>query len=540
MEEFKNFDENIKNKLSEEEFPFDENNWEKAAKMIDDSRKPKKRYGWIVIASLVFVGTSVLLFNTFKDDGKSSEKEIVSNEIHQNKNEITSKEDPSLVKTPTSSEETKEEAKTSVNEIKENKSTSESAEVISEKEKTFVSKNDKGSIAPSEIKSETNNASKTKTAKIEKKNKIVKEENTNAIALNNINKAKTTEVKASTEIERKKTEAKKSEEKQIVSAKNNETNKPSNNKTIEQPNVSEKSITTAKNNETINNQTPKQLEVTTNPSVTININAKPDSTVKPIEKIIASAPLDSVRKTDSLKTVVETKTEPKKDETKPEPFYKNLISIEAGASYLLGWQNSGTTEGNGFNPIGGINYSHFFTGKIGVSVGLQYNSISNFINNTTLTKDSVGTLITGGSVSATTHYDFGVQNDIQIINVTKLHYIVAPIKIQYQLKKNIFGVGCNLAAIFNSDNSVETYTDRNNANSQHTISKTTGYYVGAYNTVNVQLSAFYRRKLFKDLSINAEFFYGLSDVKNNTFFKTNATERNIGFKLTLCYDLFKK
>jgi hypothetical protein len=73
---------------------------------------------------------------------------------------------------------------------------------------------------------------------------------------------------------------------------------------------------------------------------------------------------------------------------------------------------------------------------------------------------------------------------------------------------------------------------------QLSTKKGSGYLKG-FNSYDVQVSAFYRRKLVKGFSINAEFGFGLMDVKDNAHFKNTNFERNTGGKLTLCYDLFK-
>ena len=68
MSEEENFEEKIRQKLSEEEFPFDESNWEKAEDMIDTSRKRKKRLRFIIIFFLGIAGgiLGTLFFTGFE------------------------------------------------------------------------------------------------------------------------------------------------------------------------------------------------------------------------------------------------------------------------------------------------------------------------------------------------------------------------------------------------------------------------------------------------------------------------------------------
>jgi hypothetical protein len=120
--------------------------------------------------------------------------------------------------------------------------------------------------------------------------------------------------------------------------------------------------------------------------------------------------------------------------------------------------------------------------------------------------------------------------------------VVVPVKFAVTIRKdNIIGLGCNVGYLLNSDSKKENYTTSNNTGTKNNLksSKEKGSVQG-FNPFDIQASVFYRRKIYKGFSVNAEFIYGLTDVKDNSFFKTNSFDRNMGFKLTLCYDLFKK
>lgn len=137
-----------------------------------------------------------------------------------------------------------------------------------------------------------------------------------------------------------------------------------------------------------------------------------------------------------------------------------------------------------------------------------------------------------------------MEQDVTAIKYQKLHYLVAPIKVVFNAgDKNFIGFGCNVGYLLNSDSKKEKYkTNSNDPNATKnglTSTKESGYVQG-FNPFDIQLSASYRRKLYKGLSANAEFIYGLTDTKDNAFFKSNNFDRTVGFKLTLCYDLFKK
>ena len=121
-----------------------------------------------------------------------------------------------------------------------------------------------------------------------------------------------------------------------------------------------------------------------------------------------------------------------------------------------------------------------------------------------------------------------------------MHYLTAPIRIGYSVNsKNTFGLGYNVGYLFNLNSNVELYAQTAGKKGNATILKTSGYTQG-FKTIDQQISIFYRRNLAKDLWLNAEFMYGLTDVKDNKFFNSNVFERNTGVKVTLIYNLFKK
>ncbi|MDP2385817.1 MAG: hypothetical protein Q8M29_05570 [Bacteroidota bacterium] len=71
------FEDIIKQKLSSEEFPFDENNWEKASALIDADRKSKKRRAficWFLGGLLLLGGMSFLVFFPAKKNQYSQNK----------------------------------------------------------------------------------------------------------------------------------------------------------------------------------------------------------------------------------------------------------------------------------------------------------------------------------------------------------------------------------------------------------------------------------------------------------------------------------
>ncbi len=206
--------------------------------------------------------------------------------------------------------------------------------------------------------------------------------------------------------------------------------------------------------------------------------------------------------------------------------YPVLFSVEAGANYMYGWQNPGTRDASGFNPVIGVNYFNNFKPKMSLTFGIQYTSVSK-LNYSTYT-------------SRVSRFAFGEENNVTVFTPVKLHYLIVPLRFNYSLNvMNSVGIGCNIAYLLNVESDVETYTEKLNAKSNQVLSKTTGYTEG-FKKYDTQISAFYKRRLYPNLALNVEMFYGFTDIKDNTLFKSNVFERNTGVKLTLVYNFLKK
>ncbi len=547
MNEFKKFDESIKQKLEEQEFPFDESNWEKASSMIDDDRQSKTRLGWIILCSVLFVGTAVLLFNYFGGEEKVAEKELIS-EKSSAKQENLINEKENIASTGSATEISKGSSaeisngpaiglKGNENEtaIKKDASTGSATEIAmgpatvsekntaynnkSKKENNSITKKETNTAVKSEIKSITPSTglatnSENKNVSISKKNKIaLKSESERASkkgkVLGQINKQKSnTSTGSVTETSTGSGQAGAVTETSKGSVSNQGKNTDGSISKIEEIRTSYPTVQETKD---LSQSTSTVSAEILNPNISVT---KSDS--------VSKTTVIQTPKTDSVKVSEEVT---KKDEPKIYPDYKNILYFEAGADYLLGWNYQGKTEGNGFNPVFGINYTRFFIKNIGLSLGAQYNTLGNLTN--------------GSHTVTVTHYDFGIEQNITIYTPTFIHYIVMPIKVNYKFKNNMLGLGCNVSFMFETESKVETYNTRLNYVSATKVSKETGFLDG-FTAPDLQLSAFYRTKIYKNLGVNAEFIYGLSDLRNDAFISTNLFERKIGFRLTLTYDLFKK
>ncbi|HWY35933.1 MAG TPA: hypothetical protein VNX68_14920, partial [Nitrosopumilaceae archaeon] len=136
-------------------------------------------------------------------------------------------------------------------------------------------------------------------------------------------------------------------------------------------------------------------------------------------------------------------------------------------------------------------------------------------------------------------YNFGFNNQYITIMPQTLYYAVVPLKIIYQQNENnAFGVGCNVAYLFNTSSKVTSYANSTFESTSPQTSVKSGYF-GGLKTMDAQLALSYKRIIFKRFGANIELFYGLTNVKDKAFFNSNSPSGNSGAKLTLFYNLKK-
>lgn len=535
MVDFDKFEKNVKNNYGNQEFPFDEQNWEKAAQLIDASRKGKNRGGIFLLSAVVILCTTGLVYYFAFSDSSGALK---NNDIAIKQTSIINDniEKSTIVTVNTTSEKDTDKEIANGNTISNASNTNTDENSVNSnrkgqthtKDKTFI--NEPGSsMKPASTLSE--NTTQNSTQVSDDKSDVV----TNSPSDKATSETKSGNLSGTTPTSKKTTPIKsgaKSATPPVLGNTNNivenagksaisNTNPSGVANTNKEGNFS----TTDSSTELTKNSTPKMDSTST----VITVEVKPTESVA-LESVDS---VPSVRKSraDSLAAMLPNGNGVSyATNVKEKHNAKNILYMEVGTTYLLGWAGGGKNEANGFNLLGGINFQHYFTGSVAAQIGIQYSSISN-LSNTTHT-------------ISTSNYDFGLEKEVTSIRYQKLHYVVAPIKITFNAgDKNIFGIGANVGYLLNSDSKKEKYktnsSDPNAPKNNFTSTKESGYVEG-FNPFDIQVGVSYRRRIYKGLSANAEFFYGLSDTKNNDFFKTNNFDRNSGFKVSLCYDLFKK
>jgi hypothetical protein len=200
---------------------------------------------------------------------------------------------------------------------------------------------------------------------------------------------------------------------------------------------------------------------------------------------------------------------------------------EVGVAWLYGWKGAVHRDARCFSPIAGINYMNRLGNNSAFSFGLQYLQVRNLSNSS--------------KTSRVSSYIYGEQSNVTVIKPITLHYLLAPLRLQYKINcKHSFGLGINLAYLLNVDASVTKYEERPGSTGNYKTSKQNGYTEG-FSWFDSQLALCYRRKISHSFGLQSEFFLGLTDVKQDDFFGFKNKEKNSGMKLSLIYyPSFKK
>jgi hypothetical protein len=474
--EQENFDDLFKSKLSESEFEFNEANWDKAEELIIQAEKKRKRRR---IGFIFFIGMilGVCIMIPFVIDKNDSKKKEVSSK--KNDMEIGNETKPKI---EDKTEKNNEGIKTS--------------ETLKNSEQTASLSNSNN--GPDENVNKEVDLSKEKVTDL----------NSNPIQ----------KTKYEDEISKK---AGKDQSANAQKSRSEELNLGESTKQVKEAGASN-------SRESDRSDIGKETKNTTmakneNPIVvTKTSDSKKDSTsiVNNFKKDTTATTKDSIvkAKIDSAKSVVKDNIETFKKST--------VFSIDVGANYAFGWTNNITKEAAGFNAIFGISVMHQFTKKWSISAGAQYNSLAhlNYSNYS----------------STNMHYDFGYNQIKTVITPTILYYLAIPIKLQYHFnEKNSLSIGLNTLYLLNTSSKIDTYTQSTFGASTTSVSTKTGYMDG-FSTWDIQPALAYRRRIVKCLSLSAEVYYGLMDIKNNSVFGLNKSEHNSGLKLTLSYNISHK
>jgi hypothetical protein len=528
-EELKNI---LNSKLSQEEVPFDEENWEQAEKLIDDSRKKKKRRKWFVIFFIgLGAGIAIMLPFALKNIKNSVENDIKNTqpqeEIKDSAKQVSIQQPSPIENTNTAANNTSS-VNTSANETSKesaDKTISKDTAKIISKERTGITKS--SSPTPLATTTTKNNVKPKKTI-----SQPMNEKGDNASTIKSNSKAETV---ANLSAKKEKhtitptVEKKEVKSEKIVENKTDETanttvstNKPE----VIRP--TENSVQSSAKTDTVQKQNePAETKVATDST------QKSDAVTAVKQGAAQTTPpakVDSVKKTNDSTAIVKKDSALKKVDTiqtTTQPAKgpkKDFVSVEAGTNFIFGWNSGGATEARGFNPIIGIGYTHHFGNTWSMHTAVYFNTIG-YLTSSTYTDHHLD-------------YNFGFSTQDTSITTNWLYYITVPLQVQYALNaKSFIAIGGSVSYLITSSGTITTYTQTSFTTTNKQTAAQMGYYNG-FSTLNASVMALYGRKLTNKLSASLSAYFGLIDIKSNSVFSEQAFERETGIRLLLSYDIF--
>jgi hypothetical protein len=510
MSKQENFNDILRSKFTERETPVNEEDWRKMRKTIDDSRNRKRRILWVASSMLgLLLCFGIYEYITFKNTSEpivtlnSKTVPMAANQSNDIKN-VNSNTATAIPVEKVKTENTKETAPINAPKV---------AGTVSNKTSTAsVEQKQKSSVKTESVTGNANYTASTKTrkqlsAEHNKANKTSSDGSTatmnavaNSAALQK-NKDASYQDKASTvEVNDASITANSSAINKKPDSPKNQTLSESINSTSANP---QPKGVTKKSDSVLKNQNVADA------GKNIITPSKSDSAAKKADSI---PPIKAVSEMVSPLPPIEGKVPS-----------KNSFSIEAGAGYSLGWNYSDTLQGRGFNPTIGIGYTHTISPKFAIKTGLQLSSLSGMGTSPFIIKHVT--------------YDFGYNANDTSLKTNWLFYLTVPLQVEYKLdEKDAIGLGGNLSYLITGYGQVSVSSLAGD------VSKTTNtysqfMYVKGFNQWNSSVFLLYKRTLFGKLSAYLIPYFGLMDIKSNSFFSQNKFERDSGLKLLLSYSI---
>lgn len=534
MSKEEEFYEIFRSKLTDRNIPVEEEDWRNMRKKIDDSRKRKKRIIWLYLplACLLLGFGGYELYTSINTPANKPSASVTKNE--------PVKETNTTVATNT------------------NPSNTGTTPVINKEEKVIATDTKPGKVYP--VTEATKNVNQDKK---EQKPAITEKQiaTTNAvqkpIVASTVNKQTKTE-KAKTE-----TSSFNYNTTEQVKAEHLAVNQPApqKDKTISREKDERISVTQSSVTSSVQQAQPKNTNALAS-SNSKNDSAKHDAVTvqnssSPVTDVSVSQAVQPKNNSESTHATVKSdsgnkaSTQPannnakvaKTDSTRAkadsssrqvaslppihrEPSGVNTISVELGAGYSLGWKYGDTAQGRGIAPIAGIGYTHSFNSKWGIKIGAQASAID-FTSTVPYT------------IKHTT-YDFGYNSVDTTVTTKWLFYLAVPLQVEYKLDdKDAIGIGGSVSYLITawgkiSTSSASSYFNTPQANKEYTQYE----YVKGFNLWNASVCLLYKRSITKNFSFYVSPYFGLMDMKSNTFFKQTKFERDSGIKILLSYNIF--
>jgi hypothetical protein len=235
---------------------------------------------------------------------------------------------------------------------------------------------------------------------------------------------------------------------------------------------------------------------------------------KPFIVVTTQETNDQESLTGSVKTGASSSSTSKEDPTTPYWF------LRGGVAYMPGFEST-TTVGRSINPVLGGGYSYSLTKRLRIEAGLQYTSI--------------GKASDSSRIYTSQNFGFGLEQERTEIGLQRLHYVAMPIQLRIAFgRKNALLAGVTPHYLFTAESRVRTYTLSHSTITNDKTTRVFGYNQGLRST-DLLLGAGYARTISDRLDVAAVFNFGLTDIKDNAYFRFEKTERHKNLQLLLRY-----
>ena len=485
------FDDLIRSKFGEQDFPFDEFNWDKAEELIDAKRKKEKRRRFFIIWFFgVLTGVGIILpVLYFSSSNEKSGQKKVSAQIKYKSNRTKE----NLFNKPSNISQEKDHQKTE--KISPDK-TELSAGEISVAQPNLSSNNS----VPGNPSFRSDN---TKTNDVS--GKIINEGTQRSKVENN--NIKIVDIKEDYQKSSPESAGNLATLEAIETVENR--NKLNVNDSIEN----------SQNNQTTKDTSINSIEV---------INAG-NSTAR-MEQDSSVINKEGVQPKDSL-DVTSAKTENVSEQQKPKEINDQTITSRwhagIGGIYHFGWDLNGQRSGNGAAFSAGLSYEKFLNKKLSLQTGLF--------------AQSSGNLNSYSKQVVFSHPDFGKNDSVVQLNYLQSYNLTIPLQFNFYLSSSSrIGVGITGSMVTNTMGKLKT-TLIDNAGTTEIDNKRVSNYFQGICRFDTGLTISYEQQISKRLSGQLIFNYGLIDRIDNSYFGTSTIkEKDMYLRVSLNYKLFEK
>ena len=232
----------------------------------------------------------------------------------------------------------------------------------------------------------------------------------------------------------------------------------------------------------------------------------------PVKTIFTENQLDT-----SMKRLHPEHRSPGDDESKTKTNAIPRWFAEAGFTFLPGYSGMDRS----LNPVAGGGIMIPLGEHFGISAGLDYTFL-NHASDSSIIYDS-------------TLYSFGVENHRTEIGLRRLHYIGMPVNFYWRMNDHhAFFAGGSFQYLLATESRVRSYTESYSTIRDEKISSVFGYDAGIRN-FDLLLDAGYMHTFGPHWSLQASYYYGLMDIKDDARYGVRKFERNSGLRFTLLY-----